>query len=238
MQSYLIFTLTSSLGAMGELAGHERRGSLDYPGRSAIIGFLGAAMGIDRGGDFSALDALDMAVAIFDTGTLLRDYHTFETVPGTRVKHPNSRPESLREARKKTAAETTITLRDYRVGAFYGVAVWGDDLDKVADFLNHPHYTLYLGRKSCPLSAPPGAMVVEAETAEEALTQLILPPWRKNQDRNVARTLICGSEDGEIIHDVPINRGLRHFTARRIERRDVNIEVMQDNTRIHARNRG
>lgn len=224
MRPYLIFSLTAALGAMGELAGHERRSSLVWPGRSAILGLLGAAMGIDRTGDFSALDALDLAVAVFDNGTPLRDYHTVETVPSAAAKRPNSRPEALVAARGRT--NTTITLRDYRVGALYGVAVWGDELQALADALACPQYTLYLGRKSCPLAAPPGARVVEAETPEEALANLSLPPWRR-LDRHgnpaTARTLICGAAEGETVHDVPADRRLWHFAPRLVEVRNVEI---------------
>ena len=60
MQPFLIFCLTANLGAMGELAGHERRGALTFPGRSAVIGLMAAALGIRREGDFSALEALEM----------------------------------------------------------------------------------------------------------------------------------------------------------------------------------
>jgi len=226
MQRYLIFSLTASLGAMGELAGHERRGSLVWPGRSAILGLLGAAMGIDRNGDFSALDTLDLAVAVFDSGTPLRDYNTVETVPSAAAKRPNSRPEALAAARGRT--NTTITLRDYRAGALYGVAVWGDGLKELATALRQPHYTLYLGRKSCPLAAPPGAKVVEAEHIEAALTQLDPPPWCRldRQGRPItARTLICGADEGETVHDVPTNRRLWHFAPRRVEVRNVEIVV-------------
>ena len=76
MQPFLVFGLTASLGAMGELAGHERRGSLIWPARSAIIGLMGAALGIERDGNFSALDALTIDVAIFDEGVPLRSYPT------------------------------------------------------------------------------------------------------------------------------------------------------------------
>ena len=48
MIDYLVFTLSANLGAMGEFGGHERRSSLDWPGRSAIIGLLGAALGLRR----------------------------------------------------------------------------------------------------------------------------------------------------------------------------------------------
>lgn len=218
MQPYLVFGLTATLGAMGELAGHERRGALGHPARSALIGMLGAALGVRRDGDFSALDAVSMAIAVFDEGAPLRDYHTVETVPSAAVKRPNSRPEALLAARGHT--NTTITLRDYRAGAFYGVAVWGGDLETIAQALERPRFILYFGRKSCPLAAPLGARVLNAESPEEALGGLILPPWRRGAQ---ARILIEEAAHGEEVHDLPVDRARWHFGARTLARRAVSI---------------
>lgn len=216
MQPFLVFGLTASLGAMGELAGHERRGALLWPGRSAVIGLMGAALGIRRDGDFSALEALEVTVGIYDSGAPLRDYHTIESVPSAAAKSPNSRPEALRTARGRT--NTTITLRDYRAGALFGVAVTGPGLEEIATALNAPTFTLYLGRKSCPLAAPPGARLVEAEGPEEALAQMILPPWRK--EARLA-SLIVEDPDGELVHDRAIDRTLWHFAPRRVTAKPV-----------------
>ncbi len=229
MQPYLVFTLAASLGAMGDLAGHERRGSLSWPGRSAILGLLGAALGIRRDGDFAALDALSLAVAVFEDGAPLRDYHTVETVPSAAVKSANSRPEALRQAgRLKT--NTTITLRDYRAGALYGVTVWGGDLEALEQALKTPVFTLYLGRKSCPLSCPPAPKIVQADGPEAALAALDLPLWQI-QDRQrrpmAARLLVAdaGPEDAHIEtrHDQPRDRGLWHFAPRQVAFRPVKI---------------
>lgn len=216
MQPFLIFGLTASLGAMGELAGHERRGALLWPGRSAIIGLMGAALGIRRKGDFSALEALDLTLGLYDSGMPLRDYHTIETVPSAAVKNANSRPEALRTARGRT--NTTITLRDYRSGPLFGVAVTGEGLAPLAAALNAPVFTLYLGRKSCPLAAPPGARLVQAEGPEAALSRLILPPWR-----GAARlqSLIVEDPAGELVHDRAIDRKHWHFAPRRVLARPV-----------------
>lgn len=225
MQSFLVFSLTASLGAMGELAGHERRGSLVWPARSAIIGLLGAALGIRRDGDFSALDALEIDIAIFDAGVPLRDYHTVETVPSAVVKMPNSRPEALRAApRGKT--NTTITLRDYRTGVFYGVAVQGEGLEALKAALATPHFTLYLGRKSCPLASPVGARIVDAESAEAALAQVAVPHWHRQgwrQETVTAKILVTSDPRGETVHDVPLDRQHWHFGARRVALRPVEI---------------
>jgi len=223
MPDHLIFTLTANLGAMGELAGHERRGSLGFPGRSAIIGLLGAALGIRRQGDFSALDALSIAVAIFDEGEILRDYHTIETVPTAQAKRPQSRPEALRLAKGKT--NTTITLRDYRCGPLYGVALWNGELSVLKAALERPHFTLYLGRKSCPLSAPTWPRIVEADGPAEALNQLVLPPWHKGK---VASLL--AADEGVLVgnrieqrNDIPIDRAHWHFAPRNVMLANVHI---------------
>lgn len=211
MATFLVFTLTASLGAMGELAGHERRGALLWPGRSAIIGFMAAALGIRRDGAFAALESLEITVGVYNSGAHLRDYHTVETVPTAAAKAPNSRPEALHTARGRT--NTTITLRDYRTAPLFGVAVAGQGLEAIAGAINAPQFTLYLGRKSCPLAAPPGARLVMAEDAEDALKQLILPPWRANER---LRSLIVEDERGEIVHDRAIDRAHWHFAARRV----------------------
>lgn len=211
MRPFLIFGLTASLGAMGELAGHERRGALLWPGRSTVIGLMGAALGIRRDGDFSALEALEVTVGVYDSGAPLRDYHTIETVPSAAMKSPNSRPEALRVARGRT--NTSITLRDYRAGPLYGVAVAGCGLEPLAAALNAPVFTLYLGRKSCPLAAPPGARLVEAEGPEAALAQLILPPWRQGAQLH---SLIVEDETGEVVHDRATDRACWHFAPRRV----------------------
>ena len=92
MREHLVFTLTATIGSMGDLAGHERRGTWTWPARSAVVGLLGAALGLRREDDFAPLDRLVTAVAIFDDGAPLRDYHTVQTVPTAAAKHPQSRP--------------------------------------------------------------------------------------------------------------------------------------------------
>lgn len=224
MPDHLVFTLTAAMGSAGDLAGHERRGSLGWPGRSAVLGMMAAAMGTARDGDFTALDRLRMAVAVFDQGQPLRDYHTVQTVPTAVAKRPQSRPEALQQAGLRT--NTTITLRDYRMGALYGVAVWGGDLEPLLAALQRPGFTLYLGRKSCPLAAPLGARIVQADGAEAALAQVQLPPWRADA---VAKVLISDAADApaatqvEQRHDMPRDRARWHFSPRQVAFQAVHI---------------
>ncbi|MBA5725687.1 type I-E CRISPR-associated protein Cas5/CasD [Bombella favorum] len=220
---YLVFSLSASLGAMGELAGHERRGSLLWPGHSALIGLMGAALGIRRGGDFSGLDSLKIDVAIFDSGTALRDFHTIQSVPAAAVKKPNSRPEAIRKAGGRLT--TSITLRDYRAGVFYGVAVQGEGLEEIAAALRKPHFTLYLGRKSCPLSSPLNPQIVQADTVEEALGQVKVPIWLSQHVDLSKKVMVVGEEGSQrdYVHDIPLDRQRWHFAARDVGIRHVEL---------------
>lgn len=228
MTDWLVFGLSATLASMGDHAGHERRGTGTWPARSALVGLMGAALGIERDGDFGALDALDISVAIFDSGTAFRDFHTIQTVPNAAAKNPNSRPEAMR-ASGPLKLNTVLTKRDYRAGVFYGVAVAGEAavLDDVAAALARPRYQLYLGRKSCPLAAPPGPVTrLETTDAESALAALRLPPWRKAAH---ARTLVMdarpGDRDRETRHDRVASRKTWQFQPRDISFRSVSIRL-------------
>lgn len=214
MPEFLIFQIVASIGAMGEFGGHERRGTLGLPGRSAVVGLLGAALGRRRDADFSDLDALGLAVAGFGRTTPLRDYHTVQTVPSAAVKQPQSRPQALRDAARQKI-NTTLTTRDYRTDCVFGVAVWDGELDALEASLRAPVFLTFLGRKSCPLSAPFDPQIVSAPNPAEALAHLRLPPWVGAR----AMTEIV-AEDGtdlgapsrlETRHDRATDRSLWHF---------------------------
>ncbi|WP_341485885.1 type I-E CRISPR-associated protein Cas5/CasD [Thioclava sp. GXIMD4215] len=217
MPEFLIFQLVASLGAMGEFGGHERRGTLDLPGRGALLGLLGAALGRRRDGDFSDLDALSVAVAGFGPTQYLRDYHTVQTVPSAAVKAPQSRPQALRAAGNRV--NTTLTSRDYRADCVFGVAVWAGDLPVLAAALRRPVFALWLGRKACPLAAPPDPQIVTADGPAQAMAHLRLPPWIGPR----AMTVIVADEGTDLgatarietRHDRPLDRQLWHFTQGR-----------------------
>lgn len=223
MAEHLVFTLCAALGAMGDLAGHERRGSLAWPGRSAVIGLVAAALGVRRGDEagFARLDALRMAVGVIDDGLPLRDYHTVETIPTAAARNPDSRPAALARAGRST--NTTITLRDYRVGVAYIVALWpgpgwAGALEDLARALRQPVFTLYLGRKSCPLAAPPAPRVVAADDPLRAMALAARPPFgHQGALRLVASEVPLSPDDmHESRNDLPVERGKWHFAQRRV----------------------
>jgi CRISPR system Cascade subunit CasD len=223
MPAFLCFTLWAPLASFGDVAVGERRLSLERPGRSALLGLLAAASGIERA-DQAALDQLAetllIAVRSLRAGTLLEDYHTTQVPPARRsVRHATRRDELA-----APALGTILSRRDYRQEPWHEVAVTRADgdrpgLERLAGALRAPGFTLSHGRKSCPLGLPPDPQLLEGPDLGGALAQY--------QGQAVARSLLRGSvEAGQVLHaDV----GLRPLLGpgwrvdRVVERRDVPV---------------
>ncbi len=216
MTEYLVFTLAAPMGSFGGLAGHERRGSDSWPKRSAILGLLGAALGIERCDTVGQgmLRQWRVAVSILSESVPLQDFHTVQTVPTSRIKRPDTRQQALKKLKKKD--NPVITRRDYRCDCAFGVALRdGPEIEAARSALERPLFTPYLGRKSCPLSAPMAPHRVQAANAAEALKQAVLPPYLKS-----LRPLLIASDEAlpgarqETFWDEPLDREGWHFGPR------------------------
>jgi|Cruoilmetagenom7_1024161.scaffolds.fasta_scaffold00124_58 CRISPR system Cascade subunit CasD len=188
MDRFLVFTLSAGIASMGSNAGNEFRGTLGWPGRSAILGLIAAARGIDRlnaeGQEIVASHRV--AVGIHDMGASFTDFHTIQSVPRAAVKRPATRGDALALAQAKGATETTLTRRDYRTDVLYSVALWDGDIEVAHDALLKPAFHLYLGRKSCPLNAPPAPRLIEAADPGAALRAAVLPYWKPDPLLSIA----------------------------------------------------
>lgn len=174
MADYLLFRLYGPMAAWGDVAVGEYRPSQSHPGKSAILGLMGAALGVEREEEEihrQMADAYSVSVGVYDTGALLRDYHTAQ-VP------PSRRKVVYRTRRDEVTAETLGTIlstRDYRTDARYVVAVRVKDpekapfrLEEIEEALKRPVFPLYLGRKSCPPSLPLVPQIKTAATLKDA----------------------------------------------------------------------
>ena len=175
---FLVFQLQAVLAAWGDVAVGEYRGSRDTPSASALIGLLGAALGLRREDEpaHAALrDGYAFAVGTLATGQLLRDYHTAQVPSRTALK---GRPHHTRRDElsvPKHELHTILSTRDYRQNAAWVVAVQvlpaaPHSLAALALALREPRFVLYLGRKCCPPAAPLAPAVAEAESVFAAIT--------------------------------------------------------------------
>lgn len=178
MTTYLTFTLAAPLASFGGVAVGERRASADRPMKSAILGLVAGALGIDRSDD-EAHTALaedwHYGARIEDLPSrsprrLVTDYHTAQT--SKRI--GKTRAATRREELQGEDIGTILTYREYRTDCSYTIALWPrgpaprHGAEAIKEALRRPVFVPYAGRKSCPLMLPMAPHIVEAGTLEGA----------------------------------------------------------------------
>lgn len=193
----LVFRLYAPMASWSVPAIGEHRHTHDTPTAGMVIGLLAAALGIRREEESKQLalrDNLTFAVKTISRGSLMRDYHTIQMPPTRKGTRYFTRKSELAD---HDALNTMLTSRDYRCDGLWIVAVRVNNhaphsLEQLAHALKHPVFTLYLGRKACPLAAPLMPSIVEAKDWRSALDQPFppLPLWfsRTNQKHPASHT--------------------------------------------------
>ncbi|GAB1407065.1 type I-E CRISPR-associated protein Cas5/CasD [Thermomonas brevis] len=176
---WLLFDLHAPLASFGGTAPGSVRDTGRVPSRSALLGLCAAALG-SRRDDAAAHAQLDQSLLFAsrcfhdERSHVLRDYHTAQAPQQSALKrHPqHTRRDELQVP--KTDLSTVLSDRYYLQNLHCTVGVTLVDgsamtLEALADALRRPRFTLYVGRKSCPLHWPLHPRVVEAEDWPQAL---------------------------------------------------------------------
>ncbi|QEI07674.1 type I-E CRISPR-associated protein Cas5/CasD [Pigmentiphaga aceris] len=174
MADYLVMRLYGPLASWGEIAVGESRHSAVHPSKSALIGLLGAALGIKRDddtGQATLIAGYRFGVKLVSVGTPLRDYHTIQAPEQQRKIRYRTRRQELADP---TRVGTLLSAREYRCDSIALVAVEAlsgapASLSALDHALRHPVFPLYLGRKSCPLAVPLSPQQVGGVTLRSAL---------------------------------------------------------------------
>ncbi len=156
----LQFRLYGPMASWGEIAVGESRHTANYPSKSALLGLIGAALGITRDDEErqqQLQQGYALAVESFSAGHLLRDYHTAQVPDSVGKFSYRTRRDELVLGKERLG--TILSSREYRSDALALVALRAlagapFSLEKIQAKLLKPVFHLYLGRKSCPLAAP------------------------------------------------------------------------------------
>lgn len=176
MRDYLVMRLYAPLASWGEIAVGEVRHSATYPSKSALLGLLGAALGVRRDDDAKQADlnaGYVFGVKLCSAGFPLRDYHTVQA-PQSKAKE---RYYTRRDEVMRGELNAMLTEREYRCDALAVVAVaalGGNALPlrELSKKIKAPSFPLYLGRKSCPLAVPLNPQVNLFYSLKDALDSL------------------------------------------------------------------
>ena len=222
---FLVFRLYAPLAAWGGIAVGQERASDACPGKSAIVGLLGAALGIRRHEEarLVALDAgYGYGVRIDAEGVVLRDYHTAQVPSRVDLK---GRPHCTRRdelAPARATLHTILSFREYRCDALATVALWARSeapcpLANLAAALRRPRFVLSLGRKSCAPGLPLEPQIIVADHFDTALdaARFAGEQWLGSDDDplGLQRNDLCLAWDV----DAPVSRAAQMVVRRRDE---------------------
>lgn len=194
--AFLVFQLKAPLASFGDSAGDTKTTAL-RPRKSAVLGLVGAALGIDRSESSrfrELINSFKFAVVVLSRPQMMTDYHTLRA---PQVAFVNNRKDQILSGE----GSTSLVHRDYLQNGHWLVALEGSvaHLSAVQAALNEPRYTLYLGRKSCALSAYTAPVLVEeAGCVSEAFAQwlaqvpeVVKPKVVSNLEMAWERGMLC-----------------------------------------------
>ena len=147
------------------------RRTAEAPTKSGVFGMLCAALGVSRleapAKWLPELSDLRMAVRVDAPGVRWWDYHTVGAGMQMRIA----------EGERKTKPGAMLTRREYLCDASFLVALQGEQalIAELAAAMRNPKWTIYLGRKSCPMSRPP--LEVDPGTFPDLLSALASVPY-------------------------------------------------------------
>jgi len=153
---------TEGMSAYGLQTFDVHRKINHFPTRSAIIGLLGAALGITREKHaqlFALSEQIKIAVQVNNAGQKIVDYHTVQ---------------NFRSPMGKIQKGTKPTYREYWCDSEYSFAITADDavIERLSQHAKAPLFTLFQGRKSCPLTRPLFDTVMVNDNPANALKEL------------------------------------------------------------------
>jgi CRISPR system Cascade subunit CasD len=178
MPEHLVFRLAGPLAAWGEIAVGEIRSSWLEPSKSAVLGLVAAALGVDRS-DTERHRRLheDLAFAVRVDGERrlpLRDYHTAQAPGARKGRRWGTRAEEVADKQAlKTVLSTRWYWQDFAATAALAASPSGqgrEPLAAIKSALERPRYVLYLGRKACPPGRPLRPQIIDGPDAPAAMT--------------------------------------------------------------------
>lgn len=194
----LLLRLAGPLQSWGSAARFVRRTTENAPTKSGVLGLLAAAQGREREADLSDLVALGFGVRIDQPGTRVRDFQTAHHAV--------------------TGKSMPLSERFYVADAVFVAGVEGSPgvIAELYAAVRSPVYLPYLGRRSCPPSAPVDLGVHDELDLVEALKRA---PWqasdwfkKRHSEPELGLLLDCrpDAEPDFSLRDAPITFDKRH----------------------------
>lgn len=216
MGDYLILKLHGPIQAWGEHTFEGLRPSANFPTRSGVLGLLGACLGIgrtDRERLQALADSVGMAIRV-DERCVVRKDGTDRRLRVVKMTDYHTVKDAREDYTGLKSHETIQTWREYLYDAEFTVALWNRPgtvsiLDELERAVKQPHYTPYLGRRSCPLSRPLFHERISEVNEVEALKRIAPQGGTIYSEEKI-------SDKMKRVRDVPLIGQSRQFAGRNL----------------------
>lgn len=148
MAELIMLRLEGLLQSWSDQFDWDERGTSNFPSKSAIVGLIACAMGLER--DSEEIPALAQTITVGvradRQGTVLCDLHTVEGMPYL----------MNAEGKKRQNGNTILSTRRYLQDASFLAVVDAPEhwRGRIRQAFQEPKWCMYLGRKSCVPSRP------------------------------------------------------------------------------------
>lgn len=202
----LLIRLVAPMQSWGVQSHYTDRDTGLEPSKSGVIGLLCAALGRPRDASLTDLAALKMGVRIDREGVQRKDFQIVQNVLDTDGKKIRS---------------SIITYRHYLADAAFLVGLEGEQelLHILQTALQHPAWTIFLGRKAFPPTVPVWLRdgLINACSLEQAIQQYgWIVRYRENKQPEKVRVILEDNQGELVRDDVPISFATRMFSSRRV----------------------
>lgn len=228
MRDHLILKLQGVMQAWGEHTFEGLRPSTNFPTRSALAGLLAACLGIDRNNQKQQQALADSFLYAVrqDEKKLVwsmrngNDELTLETCNVIKMTDYHTVKDAREDYVGLKSHETIITQREYLLDAAFTVAIWNTEgaaysLDALQTAVCKPHYTPFLGRRSCPITRPLFDCRVQAINSDEAL-KLVEPAAGVIYSEDDLPVMAGRNKHRHRVRDVLLPNQPRQFASRMV----------------------
>lgn len=205
MRKFLVLQLRGVMQAWGTHTYEDFRPSSIFPTKSAIIGLVGACMGIERD-DIEKRELLNKSISI-DIASInphnVRKIEDFHTILDARKVDGKPRNDAIISKREYLCDAHFLLFISVQDGSYFSLV-------EIENAVKKPVFTPFLGRKSCPISEPLFKEYVEAASITSAVEQV-------TQEAYTLYTEDKLTDSTEYhIRDIPVKDKVRQFEKRSV----------------------
>lgn len=250
MDNYLYFRMVCPMSSWGEVSFEMDRPTLNFPIKSAIIGMIGASLGINRDNDSALIELHNKLSIIIGYEDMLDEKNdpsnmvdffridSFQKKAKITKKNNLSYWETLQFTKETNliTSSSKIGKKEYLTDCIFYIWIKGesDILEKIKNGLLHPHYTLSGGRKNCIFSFPLEPQLIQSYNFHTAFEKTVFKFILKDREQIKPKFMVFENEkdiegiNSSVSYKINLRVDLKNTNARSFGLKEYSVVYIKD----------